>query len=365
MKKLFWFTLPALLVCQASVAQEDEGYGFSLDYTSEVWKVEKGGLDDDLVYLDNLDFSFERNIGSGTFFAYALYNNGNTLSETHVGDSQTISNIDNSKMVRLYEVWYDLPLVDGKGSLKVGLLDLNAEFDAIDTAGLFINSSHGIGPDFSQTGENGPSIYPNTSLAVRYIHTEEDNFDIRVGIFDAVPNDPDRPKHHKFSLNEGALLAAEVNKYFHNGLRFGVGVWNYTDKFPRLEDPLQEEGGNWGGYFMLEGQLNDSINGWARYGLVNKDSINEVSNYFGAGLVHNNFLGRENDQLGFALARANPGKSVPEGVSETNLELTWRLQVNDWLALQPNFQYVLHPGYDPLVEDAFVIGLRLEVGVTF
>ena len=36
-----------------------------------------------------------------------------------------------------------------KVSVLTCLYNLNSEFDVIETAGLFINSSHGIGPDYS------------------------------------------------------------------------------------------------------------------------------------------------------------------------------------------------------------------------
>jgi porin len=51
--------------------------------------------------------------------------------------------------------------------VKIGLYDLNSEFDVIEAAALFLNPSHGIGPDFAQSGRNGPSIFPVTSLAIR------------------------------------------------------------------------------------------------------------------------------------------------------------------------------------------------------
>ena len=103
------------------------------------------------------------NIPGGTLFFYGLYNNNKTLSDTLIGDMQTVSNIDTTTATRLYEAWYEQAFGDGKSSLKVGLYDLNSEFDAIDTAGLFLLSSHGIGPDYSQTGLNGPSIFPVTT----------------------------------------------------------------------------------------------------------------------------------------------------------------------------------------------------------
>ena len=51
--------------------------------------------------------------------------------------------------------------------MLVGLYDLNTEFDALESAGLFLNSSQGIGPEFAQSGLNGPSIFPTTTLGLR------------------------------------------------------------------------------------------------------------------------------------------------------------------------------------------------------
>ena len=78
-----------------------------------------------------------------------------------------------------------------RGGIKTGLIDLNSEFDTKDTGSLFINSAHGIGTEFSQTGRNGPSIFPSTSLAVRADAALGNGLTVRVGFFDAVPNDPD------------------------------------------------------------------------------------------------------------------------------------------------------------------------------
>ena len=108
-------------------------------------------------------------MASGTLFVYGLYNNGSTLenSDELVGDLQVISNIDASHAWRVFEFWYEFG--EGPWSVRTGLYDLNSEFDVNETGGLFLNSSHGMGPDFSQTGENGPSIFPGfvTGIARR------------------------------------------------------------------------------------------------------------------------------------------------------------------------------------------------------
>lgn len=47
--------------------------------------------------------------------------------------------------------------------------------------------------------------------------------------------------------------------------------------------------------------------------------------------------------------------------TETALELTWLLQVGKHLAVQPDLQYILHPGTDPRRKDALVTALRFEL----
>jgi porin len=77
---------------------------------------------------------------------------------------------------------------------------LNSEFDAIESAKLFVNPSHGIGADFAQTGLNGPSIFPFAGLAVR-LRAERGPFSVQVAALDAVPGDPDRRTHSGIDLD--------------------------------------------------------------------------------------------------------------------------------------------------------------------
>ncbi len=102
-----------------------------------------------------------------TFFFYVLGDGGDDPSGDYVGDVQGFDNIESPDTWKLYEIWYQQSFNNEKFSFLFGLFDLNSEFDVIETAGLFSNSSHGIGPDFSQSGANGPSIFPTTSLSLR------------------------------------------------------------------------------------------------------------------------------------------------------------------------------------------------------
>tara|TARA_R110002167_G_scaffold6671_11_gene31402 strand:- start:2221 stop:2970 length:750 start_codon:yes stop_codon:yes gene_type:complete len=240
--------LASLGLCMLSIppaVANDGDVAVEIAYTADALWNTQGGIKTGGRYLDNLDLTLEAGVGDGVVFVYGIYNNSTEFSATLVGDSQTVSNIDSGEHFRIYEAWYLHPFARGEGSIKAGLIDLNSEFDATETAGLFLNSSHGIGPDFSQTGENGPSIFPSTSLAVRVDYQLSDQLKVRIGAFDAVPNDPDRPKRMKLSWDEGTLLAGELDFGKVSEVRVVAGVWSYTSAFETIQGAMED--GNWGG----------------------------------------------------------------------------------------------------------------------
>ncbi len=367
--------------------------GVSLDviYTGEIWQNTKGGIQKDHRYLDNLDLQLEIDteeafsLPGGTFFAYGLYNNGQELSAEVVGDSQVVSNIDAPHAIRLFELWYDQSFWDDRASFLFGLWDLNSEFDVNETGALFINSSHGIGAEFAQTGENGPSIFPVSSLTFRARWDVTEDITLQAAVLDAVPGDPNRFSKTivDLSSSEGALAVFEAN-YVKNGTKLAGGYWFYTADFDDLlvtdamGMPLRHDG-NDGFYLLAEQKVfskqadpDQGLSVFARYGRA-EDEINQFDSYFGFGGSYTGLIpGRDEDQLGFAFAMAQNGDPFKQAQAsagspvddrEIILELTYRAQVTPWLALQPDIQYVFNPGTDPTLSDSLVVGLRFEVGL--
>ncbi len=121
-------------------------------------------------------------------------------------------------------------------SLRFGLYDLNSEFDSIETAGLFLNSSHGIGPEIAQTGVNGPSIFPVTSLGARLQWSFSPQWTGRVALLDGVAGDPEDPRRNRirFGAHDGLLAITELG---YGGARLhkvAVGAWTYTERFDEM-----------------------------------------------------------------------------------------------------------------------------------
>ena len=270
-------------------------------YTADIRSDVSGGLARGTRYLDNLDVQVsvdaDRLVGwhGARLFAYALYNNGTAFSPDVVGDFQSVSNVETDvRAVRLFEAWVEQD-IGHTASLKVGLYNLNSEFDTTQSGGLFLLSSHGIGPDFSQSGRNGPSIFPVTSLAARVEAKLGHNWLARLAILDGVPGDPAHPAATvvKLSPADGALIVGEVN-HLKGGTKAAVGAWGYTARFDVLgggATPAMGKG-NKGAYAFVEQRLMGSraddprgLAGWVRVGVADP-RFNAVVAYVGGGLVY-------------------------------------------------------------------------------
>ena len=374
-------TLFALAAPGVAVAQDDPSIAtVTLGYTGDAWTVLDGAEDNSLVYLENADaaieLDLEKAIGwdGGTVFVRGLYNNANSISEI-AGDAQVISNIETGvNAVRLYEAWIEQRIAD-RVSVKFGLYDLNSEFDVLDSAGLFINSAHGIGSVIGLSGENGPSIFPVTSLAARISFEPAEGWVIRGAVLDGVPGDPDNPDATVIRLGDGdgALIVAEVEAPLPNG-KILLGHWRYTAQFETFDGLMGT--GNDGWYMRAESQLyRDPANagriltGFARIGWGD-GRYNPLNRFAGAGLTLSGpIAGRPEDELGIAIAAAFPSDDFERGTgndaAEVNLELTYSAQVTDWLRIQPDIQWIFNPSANPAADNVVAAGLRFELGWEF
>ena len=365
----------------------------SLVYTGELWRNATGGLRRGERYLDNLDVTLtvdaDRALGwkGATLFVYGLYNNGRALSGDLVGDAQTVSNIETGvRAARLYEAWVEQRFAGDRVSIKVGLYDLNSEFDTSDVGSLSLLSSHGIGPEFAQSGRNGPSIFPVTSLAIRGDYKLDDRWTLRAAVLDGVPGDPDHPSRTAIKLGhgDGALIVGEA-AYARGDTKAAVGYWRYTARFAPIlpDDGGATRRGNDGAYLVVERRLTHpgiptgpedkrGLAAFVQLGVAD-GGINPIARYAGGGLVYTGLLRPEgDDRMGMTIARAGFSRpyrrrAVLDGgradLAEAVLELTYRTPLTKWLTLQPDLQYVRNPSANPTLGNALAIGVRFEVGL--
>lgn len=268
-----------------------------------------------------------------------------------MGDIQTADNLEAVPTMRLFEAWIARQWGEENRSiaLRAGLIDLNSQFDSIDSASLFINSSHGIGPDLSRSGRNGPSIYPVSSPGATVTIVPSQRWTIRLGAFDGVPGDPDRPKAfvaQKLGKHDGLQTIAQSDYQLSKVSRIEVGVWRYSASAPSIDGGSAHDRG---GYVSLEAPLSIAprLTAWVRTGFADRRA-QTVAGYIGAGAVQTGtFAARPDDRLGLAIAHAIIGRPAIEtlGISraETSVEASYQLKLSDRVAMQPDVQYIIHP----------------------
>jgi porin len=352
---------------------------------SDVFAVIDGGVRQSTRSLHKFGLSAEVPVGQhGRFVLGAEAVTRPGVSEDLIGDLQVVSNIEAPAGVRLAEASYAHDFADGRFGLKLGVWDLNSEFDVIETGGLFLNASNGIGPDFAATGDNGPSIFPIYGLGGR-AHAQLSNaVTVRAAVFEGTPGNPDRPKALTLKLGdgEGALIVGETEVKAGESI-IKIGAWAYTKRFDALTrldalgNPLQLRRSR-GAYASADVCLSvgDACNvrGFVRVGRAD-GTVNPVVGHYAAGIRWSGALAqRPDDHVGIALNVAElggPARDIGRAAGfdmakrEWAFEATYRVQVRDWLALQPVLGYVRNPSATRDLDDALFTALRFEVSQSF
>ena len=258
---LIHFVLMLTVLPSGLSAEEGEGIQPEVAYTSEFLRV----VDDSAnLFLDNLDVVLDFDTEAlglwrgGTLHFYYLSNVGDNPSES-AGDIQVTSNIESDDSQRLCELWYNQAV--GNFEFLLGLHDLNSEFYTSDVAGLFCNSSFGIGADVACSAP--VSIFNVVGLGARVLYTASDDVSLLAAFYDGDPGDVESNPHGltmEWDKDEGVMSIFEAqiagggpkDKEFGNTYR--PGAWYHSGLFDvsgynSLGNPLDPVHGNYGVYF--------------------------------------------------------------------------------------------------------------------
>ncbi|MEO8718046.1 MAG: carbohydrate porin [Burkholderiales bacterium] len=387
-----------------------QGVRLEAGYTGEVVRNFSGGLKTGSAFLGGFDFQAtvdgKRSLGLDgvTFYVHVLGTHGDDPSAL-AGDAQGISNIAAQRGLRLFEAWGEQNFVDRNMSLLAGRFDLNAEFYHLDSASLFLNSSFGIGPEMSQTGRGGPSIFPNSSYGARF-EWRGPPVVLRAAVLNGVPvsvaradgsggarrqgdgllyvgeasivlpldaSRDDRKRSRRMRLGRAALAVDRDSKA-------ALGLWHYTGTFNELSSSVAGRRRDRSGAYLIAEQVlyRDALEPARRVRVFGQFGAGDerfwrFASYVGAGITMTApFAGRSDDEFGFGIARARSGTaflvseqqagSVFPGV-ETAIEVTYLYSVSGRISMQPTLQRILHPAGAPGLRDATVGMLRFELAL--
>lgn len=379
-----------LLRACASGAAPDVPDGVVLQgvYDGDIWRNAHGGRARGTVYTAHLDTSLaldaEKLWGwEGTrFYLRSFADNGASIAR-RAGSAMGPDNWEAGDAgARLLEAWGERSLLDHHLSIRAGLYDTTTEFDKNKSQVLFMNSAQGMNAPLALSGDNGPSTYPATALALRLRWQFDAFWTAKLAVMDGVAGDPSDPIASSIRLDshDGALIMSELRYHTPDGHRFDVGYWRYTKDSTRLDAPAGGDApasDNQGFYAaadtMLTSAPDDPLRGisvGARIAYA-EAAYNTFTWFASASLTDIGFWSaRPQDKVGIGFVygasgapfrRAQVAQDLPARPNEWVVEATWRAPLTAWLALQPDLQWIHNPLYAPQHRSALVWGLRFEL----
>lgn len=310
----------------------------------------------------------------GEFFINGVNAHGGIPTSTFIGDFQPISRNEATQRTGLFELWYRHTF--GNVSVLVGQHDMNSSFGTSNYGGYSINSAFGMYPSVTPNAGQTFSIYPRTMPAI-YVRYDSDNITIQGAIYAGSSEAFDKdPYNTRWKLNESRLLVGEVHyKNIKNGVQRGIyklGIVHHSGQFTDIINNINKIDGNLGIYLIAEQLLTqESMNKNQGLGLFlqlgsAQGNQNLIDFYKSFGMVYKGlFPKRDKDTLFLGFVNSSMNDELLEVSTLTDsrsiLELNYAINLGEHLIIQPDLQYILNPGADPLLNNSFLGVLRFSV----
>ena len=362
----------------------------------------------------------------GSFYADAYQIHGRGLSGNNLHNLLTVSSIEAERSARLHEVYLEQGFLNNAASLRLGNIAVDDEFIASQYGAAFVDAMFGWpGLPSSDLLPAAPN-YPLATPGLRLKYSPGYGWTFLAAAFNGDPAGPATsgnrnpnpqlrdPRGTNFNFNSDLLAIAEAQYAFAPdkdapGLpaTYKLGAWYDSRK---LADQRLDSAGlslaspasngiprSHANDFSVYGVIDQMI--WRRPGTTNgglagflrfmgaPDDRNLVAFYADGGInVLGPFAGRDSDIVGIGIAYGRISSAArrldrdfanlaatprPIRDYEAVLELTYQAQITPWWLLQPDFEYVVHPGghasdpADPTgrrpIADVVVLGLRTTI----
>jgi porin len=381
------------------------GLELGIGYTGEGLGDVSGGIRRGAVYEGKLTISLDADLAKlagwkgATAHIGAIAVHGRGPSGALLGGNlMDVSNIEAHPSLRLYTLWLAQSLFEDRLSIRLGQLGADEDFIISDTGSRLINATFGWPILASANMTEGAPVYPLPTPGIRLQLKPSSDLTMLAAAFSAKPGgqgclgNPQicNPSGTAFSFSGGTLLMSELQYALAGGHSptglpgtYRLGGWRETGSFPDQLTGRRDKKGDWGLYAVADQTLwqggrakAESLSAFLRVGAAPPDR-NLVSWYVDGGLGWKGAVpGRSDDVLtlgaayggisGDAAAADRAARPpLPVRDYEAVVELDYQAQIRPGWTLQPDLQYVMHPGGNianpagrGAIPDALVLGLR-------
>ncbi|MGO8702735.1 MAG: carbohydrate porin [Candidatus Brocadiia bacterium] len=308
----------------------------------------------------------------GEFYADLEDHAGRNPTTALVGDLQVFDKQNSSPYLQVFEIWYQQKLWDDKVRVKIGKVDANTEFSVIENGLPFLGSSTQVSPTifvFPTTPDPMPSANVFFTPAEFWYADFGAYYANRSDRFGDLSEDPagvQRTEGGTFLIGETGLKWSAAPLLEKDG-NLKLGVWEHTGTFTRLDGSKQQ--GTYGGYAILDQTLwqpkgeprtGRGVRTFLEYGAT-QDDINAIDRHFGGGVTWTGpIAARAGDVIGlspqYAHISSQAGLAHPY---ELAVETFYQWQLTAWAFVQPDIQYIVHPG--GAYPNALVGTLRVQI----
>lgn len=355
----------------------ERGLQVDLAYTGELFSnvgqtfvTDRGAID----YLGHVDlqltFDTSKLLWSGgKFVVLAQAQHGSGINARYVGATQTTTNLEADYQAMVTELFYEHTLLDDRLLFRLGKQDHNRDFGSPRYGGNFINDGYGALPLVPAP------TYPTTGLGAFGQLQVVPALTLKAGVYEGQPVIGGLGVRSAlqdgggFTTVAGAALKHTLGEAGRNGGTTQVGGWFQRATLPQdSPSQLAPSPTARGGLFLVHDQhlYRDPANEKdgsgltvvVRFAVTPKDEADPWL-YTGVNVAWHGLGPEQNDTVGVGYGTVTYAHALPgQPTTELNLELFYKARLTRWLSLEPDLQYVLHPG--GRATDAVVGGLRFK-----
>jgi porin len=402
---------------------ETNGVVMTLQSISDLLGNVQGGQKEGGTYSGLLNLGMAVDLQKATGWEGASFKNtwlwlyGNDVSQNFIGNAFTASSIAGQPAFRCYELWFQQNLFHDVVSLRGGLIPFDTEFMTSETANLFVNTAFGPMALVTLNLPNGGPQYPMATPGVRLALQPTSWLTLRSAFMEANPLEQENNLHNfnwnfgsaggLLNINEGAAIwnkdpaskglpgTAKIGCWFQTGqslqsgddetfsygspsaVAYSSGFYGIIDQ--QLYRPADKTADACSSKNPVVTGKNAvptcdcSCKGLSSFAQVGFDpqEVCVSSFYTSAGFVYTGLIPtRVADRLGISFAYADisnylKNKADAAGASgasfEAVSELTYSIRLAPAIAIQPDVQYIMHPGGTRDYGNAMVVGIRAVV----